>query len=175
SRKDLEKDIRRALTSMAVDIYWIAGQQAAEAFAGSEFDIDDAEQLESKLDLVRFNFARVVFAAYESAFRAGEARLIGDEDVDELEIMIGAIIGAPFRRYPSPVDLRESPLRRTMLSAYLRWQISEFGGFENDKLDQSAVEKLAVLAGMTDQAVRNSLNKEGLSAKGEMHYPSIIR
>lgn len=175
SRDDLEKDIRGALTSMAVDTYWIAGPQAAEAFAGADFDIDDAEWLESRLDLTRFNFARVVFAAYESAFRVGEAHLIPDEDIDELEVLIGAMIGAPFRRYPNPVDHRDSPLRRVMLSAYLRWQISEFGGFDNDKLNQSAVEKLAVLAGMTDQAVRNSLNKEGLSAKGEMHYPSIIR
>src|SRR5690606_10687375 len=63
----------------------------------------------------------------------------------------------------------------TMLCAYLRWQISEFGGFDNDKLDESTVEKLAVLAGMTEQAVRNSLNKEGLSAKGKLDYPVLIR
>lgn len=175
SRGELEADIRRALTSLAVDTYWIAGEEAAQAFAGCDFDIDTPELLEPKLELSRFNFARVVFAAYESAFRTGESRLIGDEDVDELEILIGATFGATFRRYPSPADLRESALRRTMLCAYLRWQISEFGGFDNDKLDESTVEKLAVLAGMTEQAVRNSLNKEGLSAKGKLDYPVLIR
>lgn len=176
SREDLEQDLRKALLVQAGETYWLANSAAADAFIGFPLDIDGVEhgdQIE-QVDLARFNFARVIQNAYEGAFRAGPNAL-SDEDVDELELMIGAISGGATRRYHSPVDLPGSPLRRTMLSAYLRWKVSEGGLFDN-KLDQSAVESLAVLADMSEQAVRNSLNKEGLSpVKGKIDYEGIMR
>jgi hypothetical protein len=176
SREDLEQDLRKALLVQAGEIYWLANSDAADAFIGFPLDIDGVEhgdQIE-QVDLIRFNFARVIQNAYEGAFRTGPHPL-SDEDVDELELMIGAISGGATRRYHSPVDLPGSPLRRTMLSAYLRWKVSEGALFDN-KLDRSAVESLAVLADMTEQAVRNSLNKEGLSpVKGKIDYEGIMR
>lgn len=176
SREDLEQDLRKALLVQAGETYWLANSAAADAFIGFPLDIDGVEhgdQIE-QVDLARFNFARVIQNAYEGAFRAGPNAL-SDEDVDELELMIGAISGGATRRYQSPADLPGSPLRRTMLSAYLRWKVSEGALFDN-KLDQSAVESLAVLADMSEQAVRNSLNKEGLSpVKGKIDYAAIMR
>lgn len=175
SRTALEDDVRKAIASQCAEIYWLANPDAANAFIGFDFDIDEVESgAQARLiDLGRFNFARVISNAYESAFRVGSAKLISDEDVDELELMIGATFAAAARRYPSPTDRPESPIRQTMLSAYLRWRISD-GSFHAENVDQSLVENLAILARMSDQAVRNSLNKEGLSSKGEVDYQSIL-
>lgn len=172
----LEKDLRTAILSKAGEIYWLAGADAATSFAGIELDVDEIEHgtQAEELDLERFNFVRVIRNAYESAFRTGEARLIGDEDIDELELMIGALFTAGPRRYSNPVDEPGSPLRRTMVSAYLRWKLSEGLLFDHD-LDQSAVESLAVLAGMSEQAVRNSLSREKLSpVKGKLDQEATI-
>jgi hypothetical protein len=176
SREELERDIRRTILIQAGEIYWLANSDAADAFVGFPLEIDEVEHggQEELLDLSRFNFARVVLNAYEGAFRTG-IRPLTAEDADELEMMIGAVTGGRMRRYPSPSDRPGSALRQTMLSAYLRWKMSEGALFDN-KLDQSAVESLAVLAGMSEQAVRNSLNKEGLSpVRGKLDYDAVIR
>ena len=177
SRHELEDDIRAALLSQAAEIYWIAGPEAANAFIGLKIDVDAVEHgtQAAQIELKRFNFARVVLNAYESAYRTGAGKLISDDDIDELELMIGAMFSSMSRRYDNPADRRGSPLRRTMLSAYLRWKMSEGYLFDN-KLDQSAVENLAILADMSEQAVRNSLNKEKLSAvKGKLDNRAVIR
>lgn len=175
TREQLEAEIRQALVSKAAETYWIAGKEAATAFLGAEFDIDDIEHSPPKFDLARFNFTRLVLAAYESAFRIGGGPVISEEDLDEIEIMIGAFLGVEGRRYPSPADRNDSALRRTMLSAYWRWRISDGTFFTDKTLDQSMVERLAVLAQMTDQAVRNSLNKEKLSAvKGKLDAEAVM-
>jgi hypothetical protein len=176
TREALELDVRGALLSKAAEIYWLAGPATANSFIGFELDVDEVDQGTQAADirLDRFNFARVIFAAYDSAYRTGAAKLISEEDVDELELMIGALFSAGARRYPSPADDPGSPLRRTMLSAYFRWKLSE-GYLFGHKLDQSAVESLAVLAGMSEQAVRNSLSRGGLSpVKNKLDYAGTI-
>jgi hypothetical protein len=176
SWEDVEQDLKAALLAQAGEIYWIANADAAAAFIGFPIDIDDIEHGSQAgiIDLGRFNLSRVAHVAYESAFRTGD-RSLRDEDADELELLIGAIAGGPTRRYPSPIDRSDSPLSRTMLSAYLRWKISNGALFDN-KLDQGAVDSLALLAGMSEQAVRNSLSKEGLSpVKGKLDYQAVMR
>ncbi len=178
SRQELEKDIRRTLVAEAAEISCVANSETARAFIGFDFDLDSADDpdISARIDLSRFNFARVVFNAFESAFRTGAAKLISDEDIDELEIMIGALVASPCRRFSSPVDRRMSPLQQTMQAAYLRWQIAEGVFLIEDKLDQSAVASFSALTGMTDQAVRNSLNKQGISAvKGKIEYRETLR
>ncbi len=176
SFEDVEQDVRKALLVQAGETYWLANPRAADAFIGFPLEIDGVEhgdQVE-QVDLGQFNFARVIKNAYEGAFRVGRGSL-SDEDADELELMIGAITGGAARRYLSPANVPGSPLRQTMLSAYLRWKLSAGALFDN-KLDQSAVESLAILADMSEQAVRNSLNKEGLSpVKGKIDYDAVIR
>lgn len=176
SREQLERDIRGELMSEAGEIYWIANSEAANAFIGFPLDIDAVESATEidRVELARFNLARVVICAYESAFRAGPLAM-SEEDADELELLIGATFNSFNRRYGSPLQVPTSPLRRTMLSAYFRWKLSD-GDLFGSEFNQSAVETLAVLAGMTDQGVRNSLNKEGLSpVRGKVDYPGIIR
>lgn len=173
--QQLEQDLRQVLLAEAAEIHWLAGEAAAEAFIGFPLDIDEVERATSAPDinLDRFNLTRLTRAAYESAFRVGAAPLLGEEDVDELEIVLGRLMPNGLGRYASPMDRKDGPLRRTLLCAYLRWQISEGHLFE-ERLEVSTVEKLAVLAGMTEQAVRNSLNREGLRAVRDKLEPDRL-
>lgn len=177
TQAELEQDIRSAILCHAGEISWMAGQDAADGFIGFSLGVDVIEHGEQAelIDLERFNLTRLARNAYESAFRVGKARLIGDKDIDEIELLLGAMLSKTGHRYPHPIDSKTSPLRRTLASAYLRWKIYETRLVE-DHLDQSGVENLAVLAGMSEQAVRNSLAKEGLSAvRGKADYLALIK
>ncbi len=163
SREQLEHDIRVTVVVMATDIYWIAGQEAADRFLGVPLDIDNIKTAERILDLSKSTFCRAVIAAYEGAFRIGDARALSQSDHDQLAIFIGALTSGATRRHPNPVDDEKSALRRTMLTAYWRGLISRGELFEDNLLNSPPVSRLAMLAAMTEQGVRNALAKEGLS------------
>lgn len=160
------QDLRRHLRSQAADIGLIAGNEAASAFIGFEFDsLDDAEshQVIEKIDLSRFNMARIVREAYVSAFRPWPSHEISEDDIDELEqILTGSLVSFG-RRHPSPLDFEDSPLRRTMMAAYYRWQITDGCFPGGGEIDQSATEAIGSLTGMPAAALRNALSRDGLS------------
>jgi hypothetical protein len=163
SREQLEQDIRAALVVMATDIYWIAGQEAADQFLGVPLDIHNIKTAEKILDLSKSPFGRTVIAAYEGAFRIGDSDALPQSDHDKLAIFIGALTSGATRRHPNPADDEKSPLRRTMLTAYWRGLISRGQLFEDNLLNSPPVIRLAMLAAMTEQGVRNALAKQGLS------------
>src|SRR5690606_26908882 len=68
-------------------------------------------------------------------------------------------------RHPNPMDNYASPLCRTLLAAYFRWQISDGCFLADDKLDTGAVVAISSLTGLSDNAIRNSLSRDGLSLK----------
>lgn len=176
TRSEVEEDIRASIAAIATEIAWIASAEISSAFAGALYSAEVSRIEAGAIDLSRFNFTRVVLAAHASAFRTTNSLPIDNAELNELEILIGGTFSGALRRYPNPVDDQASALRRTMLCAYWRRQISEGRLFENDLVDASIVEKLAVLSNMTEQAVRNSLNKNGLSSiKGRLDYAAIIR
>jgi hypothetical protein len=182
SREALEQDIRVALLSFAGDIYWVASPDAADAFIGFELNESelnaDPEQgsLPARIDLSRFFFARVAFIAYERAFRICAPKTNVEEDIHELAYVMTAVMRRGGHAYPSPASEKASPLYRTMMNAYLRWKVIECRSFTLDDSDerrsvlkpgQNIVETLSILSGMTEQAVRNSLAREKLSALEE--------
>ena len=162
SRESLEIDIRAALIAKAAQIYWIAGPKVADKFLGTHLNFHDVEATEKALDLAKSPFARVVFAGYETAFRIGAAPTLPKSDHDRLAIYIAAFMSGARGPYPSPADCYESPLQRTMLSAYWRGLIRSGTLFNDGLLDAPPIRRLAVLASMTEAAVRNALAKEKL-------------
>lgn len=171
-------DLRRHLLSQAADLRWIAAEHAADEFIGFEFDADydaESEAAAAKIDLERFNITRIARAAYFTAFGTSAQSPLSDEDADELELILGASLTRFGRRYFSPLENENSPLFRTLMAAYFRWQIGD-GCFLGAKtLDQSAMTALTVLTGMPSSAVRNSLSKEGISTvRGKLDYSALL-
>lgn len=178
SLETVTKELREHILSQASDIGWIADAEAASAFIGYEFDpTDDSESDEAlaQIDLERFNITRIVRAAYQSAFRPWPGREISEEDVDELEQIITGSMVRFGRRHSSPMDREGSPLQRTVLAAYYRWQIVDGGFLAEETLDQGATEAIGALTGMPANAVRNALSRDGISlVKSKIDYPALV-
>jgi len=170
-------DLRKHLFSQASDLAAIAGDEAAFAFLGFEFDTHDGEDQETsqRIDLERFNITRIARIAYQSAFRPWPSDPIGEDEVDELEqIIVGSIVKFQ-RRHSSPLDVEDSVLRRTLLAAYYRWQIVDGCFLNGGILDQSATEAIAVLIGMPATAVRNAISRDDISlVKSKIDYRALI-
>lgn len=163
---DVMTDLRRHLLSQASDLGEIANDEVASAFIGVLFDPrDDAEDCEvaAKIDLERFNMTRIVRNAYESAYRPWPSEGISEEDVDELEQILTASVVSFSRRHISPLDIESSALRRTMMAAYYRWQITDGCFLSGGEISQSATEAIGALTGMPAAAVRNAMSRDGLS------------
>lgn len=179
------EELREHIQSQASDIGCIAGNEAASAFIGFPFDWhEDSESREARdrIDLARFNMTRIVTAAWHSAFRPTPASpAISEEDVDELEqILCGSLVRF-HRRHGSPLDCDGSPLQRTILSAYYRWQIIDGCFLPEDALpdsgrpDHSVTEAIGALTGMPASAVRNTLSRDGLSlVRSKMDREALI-
>jgi len=167
--EEVEKGLRQHIFSQSSDIGWIADPSAASAFIGFPFDpfdpFEDSENRDplDRIDLERFNITRIARAAYASAFRPWPSNQISEEDVDELEQIITASLTQFGRRHPSPLDNEESPLFRTLMAAYYRWQIADGCFLADEKLDQNAMVAVCALTGMPAAAVRNALSREGIS------------
>lgn len=178
SLETVMKDLRQHLIAQASDIQRIADKEAASAFIGFAFDTlddsDDPKALE-RIDLEGFNISRIVRVAYESAFRPWQSDEISEDDVDELEQIIGGSIVRFGRRHYSPMDSAGSALQRTVLAAYYRWQIVDGVFLSRDEIDHSATEAIGVLTGMPAHAVRNALSRDGISlVKSKIDRPALI-
>ncbi len=160
SRVTLEIDIRAALVAKAAQIYWIAGPKVADKFLGTHLNLSDVEATGKLLKLATSPFARVVFEAYDSAFRIGNAPTLPKSDNDRLATYIAAFTSGAREPHLSPADCLDSPLQRTMLAAYWRGLIRSGKLFNDALLDAPPIRRLAVLASMTEAAVRNALAKE---------------
>lgn len=170
-------ELRAHLLSLASDISVIADEKAAYAFIGFEFDTRMCErETWEQVDLERFNIGRITRAAYESAFRPWPSAQISEEDVDELEQIIGGSIVRHSRRHASPLDWEESALRRTLLAAYYRWQIYDGCFLSSEVLDAGATEAIAVLTGMPPSTVRNAISRDGISlVKSKLDREAVTR
>lgn len=154
-REQALQDLRKTLWAEACKISNIAGAGAAEAFCGGIADDYNFLSFEDgnfeNIDLSKFNITRVVEAAYSYAFTHGANTVLGDDDADELEIFLELSTSAFTNRFYSPMNEENSAIRATTEMAYARWQLREGSGL--------TVKRMAFLARMTENAVRNSLSK----------------
>jgi len=148
------RDLQKALRSHAYLIERLASPDAASAFAGvdmddlSSFDDGDAQGI----DLDKFAMTSVISHAYDYAFGSTPSYLMSEEDVDDLEVFLELASAADTNRFFSPMHRENSAVRVTAEMAYARWQLREGSGL--------TVKRMAFLARMTENAVRNSLSKQ---------------
>lgn len=147
-------DLQKSLLAEAFTIACIANIEAARSFSGLDLEAEQSiEEWEAEwIDLSRFRITEIVDHAYDYAFGSDHNLVMSDEDVDELEVFLERASQAPTNRFMNPMHLEETPLRLTTEMAYARWQLREGSGL--------TVKRLAFLARMTENAVRNSLSKE---------------
>lgn len=171
-------DIRKHLVSQAADTFWIAGAYAASAFIGFDFEPwEHAEDPEtrSRIDLEAFNLTRLARAAYVAAFRPYSSNALSEEDVDEIEQVLCSTMTQFSHRIPSPMDTPSSPLCRTLLAAYYRWQITDGCFLAGDRIDHAGTVAIEALTGMPQAAIRNALSRDGISVlKSKIDYPKLL-
>jgi len=155
SKDRVLQELRKTLWAETCKISNIAGADAAESFCGGiaedyhYLSYNDGEY--EKIDLSKFNITRVVEAAYAYSFTHGAKTFLSEEDADELEIFLELPTSAFTDRFYSPMNNESSAIRMTTEMAYARWQLREGSGL--------TIKRMAFLARMTENAVRNSLSK----------------
>lgn len=178
SLESVMEELRTHLIAQAADISLIAGEAAASAFIGFEWDCHEkamSAESKQKVNLSQFNITRIAQAAYEGAFCPNTCDEISEDEVDELEQIITGSMVRFDRRFSSPLDREGSALQRTLLAAYYRWQISDGCFLAREELDQSATQAIGALTGMPANAVRNALSRDGISlVKSKIDYPSLL-
>jgi len=155
----LEEDIRKALAGLAVETFCVAGQKAADAFLGTPLNAEDIPGTMTRIKLGRSKFARLVLAAYDSAFRVGEDRSLTSIELTQLAVMIGGTFSGAKRHQGNPVDEPDSAVRQTMLCAHWRPLIYSGRLFDDDLVNSAPITRLAILSSMTEPGVRNALAK----------------
>ncbi|WP_353230625.1 hypothetical protein [Novosphingobium sp.] len=147
-------DLQKALRSQASLIERLASRDAATAFAGIDMDelnsFDDSDADGIKLD--KFAMTSVISHAYDYAFGSMSSYLMSEEDADDLEVFLELASAADTNRFSSPMHRDNSAVRVTAEMAYARWQLREGSAL--------SVKRMAFLARMTENAVRNSFSKE---------------
>ena len=166
----LLKELKKSLLAESLAIAYIANIDMARSFSGIDLDDEpgvhecDAENI----DLGRFRVTAVIDRAFDYAFGSYPSFYLSEEDVDELEIFLERASSAPTNRFDNPMHRDDSALRMTAEMAYARWQLREGSAL--------TVKRMAFLARMTENAVRNSLSKEQIKLQhGLVPFDEALR
>lgn len=162
SRNLMRADLAKALLAQAAAIAYWSNVEVAAAFIGYPADEasepymdDDGERIE----LARFDATRVFDHAYDYAFQVGRPEVFGPDTWHELaRLLDSGTAGAA--GIESPLTDDQSALRRTGDTAFARWKLDNEPGLTLSTRD------LALLGCMDDNAVRNSLGQDKISARG---------
>lgn len=157
-KEDMMAELRQVLLVQANQIAHAGSMEAAAAFAG--FESEDASYPycsdgPARLDLGRFRAASYMDRAYDYAYQVGRHWRFGDDTAQDVREFV---MGANSRRSDgdaSPLADPDGLCRRAADTAFARWKLGE--GYD------LTVRELALLGGMKETAVRNSLSKERIA------------
>lgn len=163
SKQDLYAEIVKILLVQARQLTVCTGNfSASEAFLGVSLNDDEAEETKinhDRLDLDRFHVVRSISACYDYAFYpSGDDAYDGDfhdEVADFLAGMPREDFSGSIDDYPSPGAPAGSLIADTYWAAAARYALDQDNG---ETLD---IRQLALLADMTEGAVRNALSQKG--------------
>jgi len=169
SKQEMMDELKRGMLVQANQIAHAGAPDFAQAFMGFEsadflYPYCHPDDIE-KVDLSRFGASSYLDNAYDYAFQVGKYwQFGGDTAQDVSEFIWGA--------NPQGSDGNGSPLvdpaglcRRAADTAFGRWKLTERLGL--------TIRELALLANMTEAAVRNSLSKERITIeRGEVDAES---
>ncbi|PBB29206.1 helix-turn-helix transcriptional regulator [Mesorhizobium sp. WSM3882] len=162
TKEQLFGELRVILFTQASQVALVRNPKVAMQFLG--IDVGDwnnqprADDL-AKIDLQQFDITRVLDIAYDFAFQTGAYWRFGDDHGFELAAFGAGITPHSFEGSQSPYLSDDSKVRHVVDMADAReslrheWDITIRG--------------LALLAGITEPAVRNSLSKDGIQTTGK--------
>ena len=164
------KKLKQTLLAESLAIAYIANIDMARAFSG--IDLDDEPGVHEcnaeDIELSRFRVTAVIDHAFDYAFGSYPSFYLSEEDADELEIFLERASSASTDRFENPMHRDDSALRMTVEMAYARWQLREGSAL--------TVKRMAFLARMTENAVRNSLSKEQIKLQqGLVPFDEALR
>lgn len=162
TKEEMFEELRGILFIQASQIALVRHPDVADDFLGVAVEDwsnnPDADDL-AKIDLDRFEFTRVLDMAYDFAFQAGAYWRFGADQEFEIAAFGAGVTPHSFEGAQAPYLYDDSKVRHVVDMAIARshlreeWDIGICG--------------LALLAGMTEPAVRNSLSKEGIQTTGK--------
>lgn len=168
--KDEMLDELRAIFLFTADLLMLgAGCDTAEQFMG--FGCDRYEGYcrlpSSMVDLSRFSVTRTLEQAYEYAFRPSVLNIMSEEDMMDLMSFMLAVpkSGGVGCREEQHAYMTPEGLCKTTVD--LAWARYALGGTSEDSCTEFTTRQLALLANMSEGAVRNALadkSENGLKA-----------
>jgi len=163
SKDEMEAELREILFIQASQIAHVGSEKAAFEFIGFEYDFSpvcgpDKSDFD-KVDLARFAAKSYLDEAYDYAFQVGKCW--GYSEYENHNIVAFAEGVTPTAAYgdPSPFLSPDSKCAHVVDMAIGRWS------FETG--NDLTIRQLALLAGMKEGAVRNSLSTEKIKTHGK--------
>jgi hypothetical protein len=155
AKDEMLEELKRVVLVQANHLHLYGSPEAAELLMG--FEPENAfypycEEDPARVDLSRFGITRYMGAAYDYAFQVGKPSRFGDDTAQDInEFRHGANMQAT-NGERSPMADPDSRCRVVTDTAFARWNL------ENG--NDLTIRELALLAGMREPAVRNSLSAE---------------
>lgn len=137
---------------------------AAAGFAGftttaQDHDRPYAEDDPAKVDLSQFNGSRLLSRSYDYAFQIGEHHGFDETVEQSLRSLMYGFPEWGVDGHRTPYYLDGSLCRHVAEMAQARYHLDHYEG-------RPSIRELALLAGMSEAAVRNSLSAEGIRTEG---------
>ncbi len=166
SKEDMENELREILFVQASQIAHIGSDSAAREFLGFVYDFDPGcfhptPEVLAGVDLKRFAAWGYLGTGYDFAFQVGN--FWGFSEGDNLDLITFSHGISPCACYgdQNPYLAPESLCRHVVDMALGRWKL------ECDDERDLTIRELALLSGMTEAAVRNSLSNEQIRTRGK--------
>jgi hypothetical protein len=165
TKDEMEAELREILFIQASQISHAGITQAAIDFIGFEFDFSPVntpvEADFAKIDLTRFSARAYLTTTYDYAFQVGESWMFSEDDNHNIIAFAGGVTPEASYGDPSPFLAPGSRCRHVIDMAVGRWNL------ESDDSRDLTIRQLALLASMTEAAVRNSLSTEKIRTRGK--------
>ncbi|MDW9386670.1 hypothetical protein GOA99_18630 [Sinorhizobium meliloti] len=162
TKDEVLEELKGILYCQASQIALVGNPEMAVVFFG--VNVDDwhdsakADDL-AQVDLTRFDVTRNLQVAYDYAFQTGAYWIYGMEEDIEVAAFGRGVNPWSFEGSLSPYLYDDSKVRHVVDMA--------LGRFKLEQGDDLSIRELALLASMTEAAVRNSLSKESIETQGK--------
>ena len=160
TKDELFAELRLVVRVMANHVAQYGSMEAAELLTGFETDnpvYPYAEDDPGRFDLSRFGITGFMDAAYDYAFQVGQPSHFGDDTAQDINEFRRGVNMQSTDGWTSPMANPDSKCRVVVDTAFARWQL--------ERGDDLTIRELALLAGMREAAVRNSLSAESIKVE----------
>lgn len=167
---ELLDELRTILLFTADFLAMTRSAEAAATFIGFDSEQYHSEPL-SRVALDSFRIAPTMTVIYDYAFQVGEARHFNEDLLQDANIFIEGVprVGGQDHQggETHPYMTEDGTCRRAITTANARWKL------ESPTPSELSVRELALLANMTEGAVRNALAAAGIKAKGSRTFVDV--